>query len=111
MGYDREIAERIRVLLAEQDGLAEREMFGGLAFLLRGHMTVVASGKGGLLVRTDPSSADELVQSTPADYAEMRGRVMKGWLRLEPADIETSGQLATWVKLAATYATTLPPKT
>jgi hypothetical protein len=48
MGYDLELAERVRALLADQDGVTERTMFGGLAFLLRGHMTVVASGRGGL---------------------------------------------------------------
>jgi TfoX/Sxy family transcriptional regulator of competence genes len=111
MGYDLELAERVRALLADQDGVTERTMFGGLAFLLRGHMTVVASGRGGLMIRSDPQRAAELVKSTPAAFAEMRGRVMKGWLRIDSSDLIACAQLRTWVDLAVAYTATLPSKT
>ena len=53
-------------------------MFGGLGFMLAGHMVVAASGQGGLLVRVDPADADRLVDTTDARPMEMRGRAMRG---------------------------------
>src|SRR3954463_14479199 len=55
MPYDEDLANRVRELLADEDGITEKKMFGGLAFLLNGHMSVSASGKGGLLGRLDPA--------------------------------------------------------
>lgn len=85
-------------------------MFGGLAFLIRGHMTVVATSKGGLMIRADPTEATELVESTPAAFAEMRGRPMKGWLRLDAANIGSDAEIARWVEHAVGYSSSLPPK-
>ena len=59
MAYDTELVERIRELLAPERGVDEKRMFGGLAFLVNGHMAIAASGQGGLLVRfrrTKPTS-------------------------------------------------------
>ncbi len=80
MAYDLELAERLRAALDHVPEVVERKMFGGLAFLIRGNMAVVASSKGGLMIRADPATADGLVETTPADYAEMRGRQIRGWL-------------------------------
>jgi len=85
-------------------------MFGGLAFLIGGNMAVAASGQGGVLVRVDPAQSDELVDSTNATTAVMRGRPMQGWLRVAPEHLRTKGQLAKWVELGATYARSLPVK-
>jgi hypothetical protein len=85
-------------------------MFGGLAFLIGGNMAVAASGQGGILVRVDPEESDELVESTPAEPMEMRGRQMGGWLRVDAADVEADDELAAWVDRGATYAASLPPK-
>jgi len=111
VAYDANLAERIRETLAAEPEVTERNMFGGLAFLIRGYMTVVASSKGGLMIRADPTETTELVESTPAELAEMRGRPMKGWLRLDCADIRSDAELATWIESAVTYSSTLPPKT
>jgi TfoX/Sxy family transcriptional regulator of competence genes len=54
MAYDEDLVNRLRELLAEEDGVTEKKMFGGFACLVRGHMAVSASRNGGLLVRTDP---------------------------------------------------------
>src|ERR1700746_3837829 len=54
MAYDEELANRIRELVAGEDGVVEKKMFGGLAFLIGGNMSVSASGRGGLLLRVDP---------------------------------------------------------
>jgi hypothetical protein len=85
-------------------------MFGGLAFLIGGNMAVAASGQGGLLVRVDPAESDHLVTTTDAYLMEMRGRRMKGWLRVDAEVVGTTRELAKWVKRGATYARTLPPK-
>ena len=107
MAYDEELAERIRERVAGEAGLAEKKMFGGLAFLIGGNMAVAASGQGGLLVRVDPAESDELVASTDARPMEMRGREMAGWLRVDPAD---DGELAAWVERGVSFARSLPPK-
>ncbi|HVD50016.1 MAG TPA: TfoX/Sxy family protein, partial [Gaiellaceae bacterium] len=73
MASDERLAERIRDLVVGEDGIIEKKMFGGLAFLLGGNMAVAASGQGGLLVRVDPAESDELVETTPAEPMEMRG--------------------------------------
>jgi TfoX/Sxy family transcriptional regulator of competence genes len=110
VAYDEELAARIRELLAGESGLKEQKMFGGLAFLIGGNMAVAASGQGGLLVRVDPAESDTLTASTPAHVMEMRGREMKGWLRVEASDVEVQGELATWVERGASFARSLPPK-
>ena len=110
MAYDEELAERIRTLVGDRDGLTEQKMFGGLAFLIGGNMAVAASGRGGILVRVDPGQSDELVATTPAEPMEMRGRQMAGWLRVDAADIEDDATLAEWVERSAGYAASLPPK-
>lgn len=110
VAYDEVLADRIREELAAEAGLSEMKMFGGLAFLIGGHMAVAASGQGGLMVRVDPATSDDLVASTRAYPMEMRGRPMKGWLRVDDGDVRTKRQLATWVERGAAYARSLPPK-
>jgi hypothetical protein len=109
MAYDEELADRIRDLLADEAGVAEKKMFGGLAFLMNGNMAVAASGQGGLLVRVDPAESAELVETTPAMEMEMRGRSMAGWLRLESGELE-SNELVPWVNRGVAYARSLPAK-
>ena len=110
MAYDEELAERIRDLVSDEPGLAERKMFGGVAFLVGGNMAVAASGQGGLLVRVDPARSDDLLSETSARPMEMRGRPMQGWLRVDSDDVQGSPDLAKWVDLGFTYARSLPPK-
>jgi TfoX/Sxy family transcriptional regulator of competence genes len=110
MAYDEELAERIRAELGREADLTEKKMFGGLAFLIGGNMAVAASGQGGMLVRVDPARSERLVATTKARPMEMRGRSMQGWLRVDPDDVRTKRQLATWVRLGATYARSLPTK-
>jgi TfoX N-terminal domain len=110
VAYDAELADRIRELIGSEPDLTEQKMFGGLAFLIGGNMAVAASGQGGVLVRADPARSDELVATTNARLMEMRGRQMQGWLRVDPEDLRTEGQLAKWVELGTTYARSLPAK-
>ena len=62
MAYDEDLADRIRELLGSQQGVEEKRMFGGLAFLINGNMSVAASGQGGLLVRVAPEDTDKLLE-------------------------------------------------
>jgi TfoX/Sxy family transcriptional regulator of competence genes len=110
MAYDEELARRIRDLVAEEPGVTEKKMFGGLAFLVDGNMAVAASGQGGLLVRVDPAQSDELVARSSARPMEMRGRTMAGWLRVDGEDVRTKRQLAAWVRRGTSFARSLPPK-
>ena len=83
MAYNEDIAERIRKLTSAEPGVSERKMFGGLAFLIGGNLAVAASGQGGILVRVDPERSDSLAAATDAETAVMRGREMRGWLRVD----------------------------
>ena len=110
MAYDEELADRIRELVAGGPAVTEQKMFGGLGFLVGGNMAVSASGQGGLLVRVDPAESDALVSSTKARPMEMRGREMKGWLRVDSDDVKTDNALASWVERGVSFARSLPPK-
>ncbi|MBV8430534.1 MAG: TfoX/Sxy family protein [Solirubrobacterales bacterium] len=110
MAYDRDLANRIRELVGTEAGLREQAMFGGLAFLINGNMSVAASGQGGLLLRVDPDETDELVAKPHAEAFVMRGRPMQGWLRVAPEGVKTKRQLETWVRRGVNYARSLPSK-
>jgi TfoX/Sxy family transcriptional regulator of competence genes len=110
MAYDEDLADRIRELIGGEPGLTEKQMFGGLAFLIGGNMAIAASGQGGLLVRLDPARSDKVVASTKAEVAVMRGRPMPGWLRVGAEHVRTKRELARWVRLGAEYAGSLPKK-
>ena len=110
MAYDEDLADRIRGLIAGEKDLAEKKMFGGLAFLIGGNMAVAASGQGGILVRVDPAASDKLVATTKAQPMVMRGRAMDGWLLVDAEHVREKRQLAAWVKRGVTYARSLPAK-
>jgi TfoX/Sxy family transcriptional regulator of competence genes len=110
MAYDEELAERVRAEVAVVEGLSEQKMFGGLAFLIGGHMAVAASGQGGLLVRCDPGETDALLSEPGAQPMEMRGRERQGWLRVNAAVVDDDDALRTWVQRGVAHARSLPPK-
>lgn len=110
MAYDEDLANRIRELLSAEEGVVEKRMFGGLAFLIGGHMSVSASGQGGLLVRVDPGQTESLLAKPATEPFVMRGRPMDGWLRVAPEGVTTKRGLAPWVRLGVSYARSLPAK-
>jgi TfoX/Sxy family transcriptional regulator of competence genes len=110
VAYDEVLADRIRDLLAADADVTERKMFGGLAFLVGGHLAVAASREGGLLVRVDPAQADRLLEAAEVSPMEMRGREMHGWLRVGAGGVRTKRQLDRWVGRAVTFARALPPR-
>jgi TfoX/Sxy family transcriptional regulator of competence genes len=111
MAYDEDLADRIRELILAEDGVTEKRMFGGLAFLINGNMSVSASGQGGLLLRVDPADTDALRGEPHAQPFAMRGREMQGWLRVEAAGVQTRNELERWVARGVSYARSLAPKT
>jgi TfoX/Sxy family transcriptional regulator of competence genes len=110
VAYDEDLAHRVRELMTREDGVAEKKMFGGLAFLIGGNMAVAASGQGGLLVRVDPEEGAALADTEHVGPMVMRGREMQGWLRVDPGGVRTKRELEPWVRRGVAYARSLPPK-
>ena len=110
MAYDEDLANRLREALSGV-GVAEKKMFGGLAFLVGGNMAIAASGQGGLLVRVDPDQTEALLAERGAEEFEMGGRgPMQGWLRVTPDVLDDDSTLAAWVDRGVAYASSLPRK-
>jgi TfoX N-terminal domain len=114
MAYDQELADRIRMIIGGDPvltaTLTEKKMFGGLAFLIGGHMAIAASREGGVLVRVEPAEVGRLTGTTSATVAVMRGRPMPGWLRVGAAEVDADAGLIPWVERGTAYVRTLPPK-
>ena len=111
-GYDEELANRIREVLSDLsvEGVREQKMFGGLAFLLGGHMAVAASREGGVLLSVDRGDTEALLEKPHTRPMVMRGREVAGWLRVDPDGVRTKRQLASWVKRGVVHVSSLPPK-
>ncbi len=110
MPHDDELACRVRDVLDEEDGLTERRMFGGLGFMLDGHMVAAASSTGGLLLRIDPAQAEALVDGRAVNRFEMRGREMDGWLDVGREVLADDEALTRWLAHGVRYVRSLPPK-
>ena len=108
MAYDEALADRVRTLLAEEDGLSERKMFGGLAFMLHGNM---ACGivKDELMLRLGPEGADAALDRPHVRQMDFTGRPMTGMVFVALAGLE-GDSLDELVKHAVAYARTFPPK-
>jgi TfoX/Sxy family transcriptional regulator of competence genes len=109
MAYDQALAARIREHTTGEP-VQEKRMFGGLAFLLGGHMAVAASGQGGLMVRVEPEETETLLAEPGAAPFEMRGRSLDGWLRVSTEAVADDDALVRWVERGLAYARSLPPK-
>jgi TfoX/Sxy family transcriptional regulator of competence genes len=110
MAYDEDLANRIRELTSAERGVEEKRMFGGLAFLINGNMSVAASGRGGLMVRVPPDETDALLGREHVEPMVMGGREMRGWLRIGDDGVRTKRQLTSWVTRGLDFAKSLPPK-
>jgi TfoX/Sxy family transcriptional regulator of competence genes len=110
MAYDEDLANRIRELLGSERGVEEKRMFGGLAFLINGNMSVAVSGQGGLLVRVAREDTDKLLARSHVSPMVMAGRESRGWLLVDAAGVQTKRQLQSWVTRGVGYARSLPPK-
>ena len=110
MPYDVDLTDRLRAMLAGRPGVLEKRMFGGVAFLVNGHMAVGASGKGGLLLRVNPARTESLLADPRTEPFVMRGRPMSGWLRIDIDASASDDELTRWVELGLAYVAMLPPK-
>jgi hypothetical protein len=109
VAYDTDLAEQVRALLGTEQGVTEKRMFGGLAFLLEGHMAVAANSRGALMVRIDPSRADELLARPGVEPMVMRGRPLTGWLEVDTTGLDDAA-VQGWVGEGVSYVRSLPPK-
>ncbi|OBI06332.1 TfoX/Sxy family protein [Mycobacterium scrofulaceum] len=110
MAYDENLANEIRELVASERGIEEKRMFGGLAFLVNGNMSVAVSGQGGLLVRVPKDDLDKVLQRDHVSPMVMGGRDVRGWVRVDAAGVRTKRQLQGWVTRGVAYARSLPAK-
>ncbi|WP_433281958.1 TfoX/Sxy family protein [Micromonospora sp. CA-244673] len=110
MAYDEDLADRVRELVEREPGFAEKRMFGGLAMMVRGNMAVVVRGAGGLMVRIDPTESERLEAEPGAQATVMRGRLMRGWITVDPSACAGDADLARWVDRGVGYTGTLPAK-
>ena len=109
MAYDEVLAQRIHDQLEGVPGVTSKKMFGGLGYMVNGHMAVAASSTGGLMVRADPATGEAWVSET-VQPMEMRGRPMHGWLIVDIEAVSSDEDLQLWVDRGVDYVSTLPPK-
>lgn len=100
----------VREQLAEEDGVSEVPMFGGLAFMLDGNITVALTSDGGLLARVGPDGTERALKRSHAELAVMGKRTMKGWVKVAADGLRTRRSLAAWVRESVRFTRTLPPK-
>ena len=108
MAYDDALAERIRERLGEAAGVIEKKMFGGLAFLTHGNMTVGVHGDD-LIARIDPADTDAALAQPGVRPFDITGRPMRGWV-LVAGEALDDGVLDGWIARAGAFVATLPPK-
>jgi hypothetical protein len=108
MGSDTELAARVRLSMREVAPVREQPMFGGIAFMLNGHMLVAAS-KRGLLVRVGADRYLDALARPGTRPMEMKGRALTGYVRVDPSTLTERG-LGAWLKMAVSFVQTLPPK-
>ena len=109
MSYDEGLAERLRDLLTERSGSSEKKMFGGLAFMYRGHMLIGILGDS-LMARVGPSAYVNALKLPHVREMDFTGKPMKGYVYVDPAGIESDSGLATWLELCLRFNQTLPEK-
>jgi len=109
MPYDEGVAERIRELFADRHDVEEKKMFGGIAFMLRGHMCVGVVHDV-LMARVGPDQYETALKQPHARKMDFTGKPMKGFLYVDPAGFESDDQLQDWISLCESFIKTLPPK-
>ena len=109
MAYDETLAPRIRAELQTRATIAERKMFGGLAFMIGGNMCCCVTDKG-LMVRVGVNAYEDALAQPHAGLMDLTGRPMKGWVLAAPEGVASDAGLAEWVTRGVEFAATLPAK-
>ncbi|MBV8537688.1 MAG: TfoX/Sxy family protein [Alphaproteobacteria bacterium] len=98
MSYDEATAARVRRILAKRRDVVAKPMMGGLCFMVSRGMCCSVSGRGGLLVRVDHAERDKLVTKPHVQPAEMRGRIMSGFVRVAAEGYRSDAALRAWIE-------------
>ena len=110
MPYDELLADRIRELLLFEPDVTEKRMFGGLSFLINGHIAVAVSRSGGLLMRAERDEREQLLARPYVEPWVMRGKELEDWVRVGEEAVTEDADLRWWVATGADLARALPPK-
>ena len=108
MAYDEKLAARVRAILGDRDDVREQKMFGGLTFMVGGHMCCGVNGDE-LIVRLDPDQENDALARPHARPMDFTGRPMRGFVTVQPEGLK-GAQLNQWVQEAVAQAESLPPK-
>jgi TfoX/Sxy family transcriptional regulator of competence genes len=109
VAFDEHLADRVRDVLGDRNGLSERKMFGGIGFMIDGNMACGVIN-GDLIVRLDPEDAEKALSEEDVRVFDYSGRPMKGWIYVGPDATTSEEGLASWVEAGADHAASLPPK-
>jgi TfoX/Sxy family transcriptional regulator of competence genes len=109
MSYSQALAERVRKALRTYRAVTEKKLFGGVGFMLNGNL-VVFVWQQSLIVRLGPKEADAALKQEYVREFDVTGRLMKGWIMVEPDGLDSDRQLAGWVEQALAFVESLPPK-
>lgn len=109
MAYSESLARRVRDAVARRRGIVEKKMFGGVVFLLNGHM-LVGVWKDWLIVRLGREEGEAALAEPHVRPMDITGKPMTGWVLVEPDGVEQDAQLHGWIQRAASFVATLPPK-
>src|SRR5689334_5095193 len=110
MAYDPGLAQRIREALEDRPGIAEKAMFGGLAFLVDGKMFVGVQGSV-LMARVGPERHSDALAVPHVREMDFTGRPMKGYVYVDPPGLREDKDLQAWVRWCVDHVSALPPKT
>jgi TfoX/Sxy family transcriptional regulator of competence genes len=109
MAYDSKLADRIRKAMGKQPKLTEREMFGGIGFMLRGNMACGVIGDE-LMVRIAKDETEATLQERGARIFDFSGRPSQGWIMVSPSVLSKPAELKAWITRGVEYALSLPAK-
>lgn len=109
MAYDEALAERIRGVLKGREGVTERKMFGGIAFMVNGNMCCGVT-TGEMMLRLGNEGAAAALDEKHTRAMDFTGRPMKSMIYVEPAGYGTDDDLRGWVDRALVFANSLPAK-
>jgi hypothetical protein len=109
MAFDEALAQRVRRALARRKGIEEKNMFGGVGFLLNGNL-LVGVWKDSLIVRLGPDESDQALKEPHVKEFDITGRPMKGWVLVEPRGIEEDAHLKAWIQRAVRFVGKLTGK-
>jgi TfoX/Sxy family transcriptional regulator of competence genes len=109
MAYDEGLAQRVREILEEKPGYAEKKMFGGICFLLNGNMACGILDDD-IIVRVGPEKYEESLKIPHSRVFDYTGRSMKGWVMVSSDGHESDEDLQDWIQKGVSYAMSLPPK-